>query len=375
VSTRENRFQHIDALRGVAALAVVISHAVAAFLAFSSAAEQKIVRDAMCYVGFGRFGVFLFFMISGFVIPFSLRGERLAGLRAFAISRFYRLYPLYWASIVLALLAMRATGISAGEVADPFSRDALLINATMLQSFFGFEGLQIVYWSLHAELAFYVFTAAMFGFGLLRNARAILAAGAVFLVLGAAQASGWRRFAEMTSLALVDDLALAFMMLGLLWRLAFFEKEAAKTEFFVLLALVCGSVPLIEWREGVTGGASLSTAFLNAIIDSANLGASIATFALFGVLAKLRFRVMRWLGEISYSIYLLHLPVLLAVEKLVSPHIAGAPLAVHLLIAMPLITGVSHLAYRLVETPMIAEGRRRIAAPPQAGGALGAHAH
>ncbi len=365
----QNRFQHIDALRGVAAVSVVIAHAVAAFLAFTPAAEQKIVRDAMCYLGFGRYGVFLFFMISGFVIPFSLRGERGAGLRAFAISRFFRLYPLYWGSIGLALIAMRATGISTGEVADPFSPGVVLVNATMLQGFFGFDGLQIVYWSLHAELAFYGLAALMFFAGLLRNARAVATVGALFLAMAAGPACGLGHLVQLTGFTMIDDIALAFMMLGLLWRLAFIEKEATKKEFFALLALVCVGVPLIEWRQNMLDGASSSTAFLNSAIESVNLGAAIATFALFGLLAKVRFRLMRWLGEISYSIYLLHLPVLMAVEKFISPLIAGAPLAVHFLIAFPLILGVSHLAYRFVETPMIAEGRR-IAARTQTGDAL-----
>jgi len=46
--------------------------------------------------GWGGLGVLLFFAISGYVIPNSLRGTRVRGLKRFVIHRFFRLWPTFW---------------------------------------------------------------------------------------------------------------------------------------------------------------------------------------------------------------------------------------------------------------------------------------
>jgi peptidoglycan/LPS O-acetylase OafA/YrhL len=50
------------------------------------------------YFDWGRFGVVLFFLISGFVIPYSFSGQ--APLRKFVVSRLFRLYPAFWLSVL-----------------------------------------------------------------------------------------------------------------------------------------------------------------------------------------------------------------------------------------------------------------------------------
>lgn len=51
----------------------------------------------------GRIGVVVFFAISGFIIPTSLNHRSLHPVRKFLISRLFRLYPLYWISIILGI--------------------------------------------------------------------------------------------------------------------------------------------------------------------------------------------------------------------------------------------------------------------------------
>ena len=95
----QGRLDHIHGLRGLAAVAVVIEHA--ALIARASGAS--LFSGVLHAIDLGRFGVVLFFLISGLVIPFSFSGE--TPLRTFAIRRAFRLYPVYWLSIpVLALV-------------------------------------------------------------------------------------------------------------------------------------------------------------------------------------------------------------------------------------------------------------------------------
>src|SRR2546430_2652712 len=90
------RFAELDLLRGVAALWVVLFH-------YTTQYSRLYVPDRRDLLGFefpdGTLGVYLFFMISGFVIFMTLhRSERPLD---FVVSRFARLYPAYWAGIVL----------------------------------------------------------------------------------------------------------------------------------------------------------------------------------------------------------------------------------------------------------------------------------
>lgn len=90
-TTRPNltsRFRELDGLRGIAALAVVLSH-------FTGTHNLRYVDDPapLFDAWWGGFGVQLFFMISGFVILMS--AERARRASDFAIARIARLYPAY----------------------------------------------------------------------------------------------------------------------------------------------------------------------------------------------------------------------------------------------------------------------------------------
>jgi peptidoglycan/LPS O-acetylase OafA/YrhL len=87
-----NRLQGLDALRGIAAIAVVLTHYTFGFSIFIQAHRPGLLFNVIN----GHFGVNLFFIISGFVIFMTL--ERSANLSDFSISRFARLWPAYLAS-------------------------------------------------------------------------------------------------------------------------------------------------------------------------------------------------------------------------------------------------------------------------------------
>ncbi|NTV64785.1 MAG: acyltransferase [Oscillochloris sp.] len=131
------RLRWLDATRGLAALIVLASHTVDYFWRGYADAVQA-----------GNAGVVLFFLCSGYVIPISLEA---LSLKRFWLRRFFRLYPLYWLSIVLFL------ALGSHQVALP----VIAANLTMLQFFMGIPHISSIYWSLTVEMVFYIMVSAL----------------------------------------------------------------------------------------------------------------------------------------------------------------------------------------------------------------------
>src|SRR5579859_8186462 len=89
-----HRVAWLDALRGIAALGVVFDH-----LAVSLLRDFRI--DVYQWLDTGSYGVFVFFLISGYIVPASL--ERKSSVRTFWVSRIFRLYPLYLLAVGVAV--------------------------------------------------------------------------------------------------------------------------------------------------------------------------------------------------------------------------------------------------------------------------------
>ncbi len=88
------RIKELDILRGVAAMEVMFSHYTGSY------DYQHGLKNSLGFsVTDGNYGVFLFFAISGFVILLTL--QNCATALDFAISRFSRIFPAYWAAILL----------------------------------------------------------------------------------------------------------------------------------------------------------------------------------------------------------------------------------------------------------------------------------
>ncbi|MCA1658242.1 MAG: acyltransferase family protein, partial [Verrucomicrobiaceae bacterium] len=95
-----DRLAHIDSLRAVAALMVACAHIWERFLSLAGSNQFTTGKSWTRYFEFGITGAVLFFAISGFVIYGTLRGPREGTGRRFVITRFFRLFPAYWVSVV-----------------------------------------------------------------------------------------------------------------------------------------------------------------------------------------------------------------------------------------------------------------------------------
>ncbi|MET9036532.1 acyltransferase family protein [Streptomyces mirabilis] len=152
-AVRRDRLAALDGLRFLAALAVVLFHFVGqtpwSMITIWGRPYRSTFPEAHGYFAYGRLGVDLFFLISGFVICMSAWGRT---PRDFFISRVTRLYPMYWIAIVVSACVIYLTNSPFGH---PNPR-LLFANFTMLQTPLGVDNLDSVYWTLWPELCFYL---------------------------------------------------------------------------------------------------------------------------------------------------------------------------------------------------------------------------
>jgi peptidoglycan/LPS O-acetylase OafA/YrhL len=151
-----NRVEAIDALRGAAALSVVLYHYVG-FIPLMGIPVGPIGSVIVAFTRYGYFGVPIFFMLSGYVIAMTAsRCEfTLTTGARFVLRRLVRLVPPYWVMVVLiatTILAFRAAGyfnnttVTFGQV---------VAHLTYTQNVLGFQPLDIIYWTLALEVQFY----------------------------------------------------------------------------------------------------------------------------------------------------------------------------------------------------------------------------
>ena len=161
---RTARLFVLDGLRLVCALAVAGYHFGDSWRLDGMRPPAYFLSDAAPVLIYGFLGVEVFFLISGFVILMSSWGRT---VREFAASRAARLYPALWAGVVITSVVAVALPVSGGL---PFTRlpdtGDLLVNLTMLAEPLNTPLVDTVYWTLWAELRFYLIVACVLAAGL-----------------------------------------------------------------------------------------------------------------------------------------------------------------------------------------------------------------
>ncbi len=344
-----SRLRYIDALRAIAALLVVWMHVSQTWVTFGGGSRGAWLEHFAHAFDVGRLGVVVFFVISGFVIPFSIRTDRPAPVATFLIKRMFRIYPAYWLSIPFSAWA---TWWLWGA---PFGLDQLLVNFTLLQDLFGVRPAAGVYWTLFVELVFYLLCVFLLLANSLRNPTRI---GAIALILAAVHTLAG--FALWIGLPLNPFLVflplhLSLMLTGALIRFCIFERSAspaARRLLFAMLAYYLAIFPVAAvWARGLLGNYVVATA------------AGVLLFVVGTTILRIETRVTDWLGRISYSIYLFHVPVYYPLFWWILRQPAGSPwrsqhLAVYLLGSSVLTIAVAACVHRFVEQPGIQLGRR-----------------
>lgn len=310
----------LDSFRGVAALGIALYHCW--LLSGEPALGGGPVRDVLSA---GFLAVTLFFVLSGFVLflPVARRAGVFGPLKPYARRRMARVVPAFYVVLALCLVAypLLTTGAMDGRV----TLDSVLAHvvfaqqeARLIPGYSGALGFAVdpVVWTLSLEALFYLVLPLVAGWFWRWAWQAVLLA----LVVGVAgrvligDVGGSMAQSVLLSsfpLHLTDFAAgMAAALLFVRWRLAPGVALAGGVVCLglaLLFVAAAGGADAGDVRDGVRSDALLM-AVLPLLLGGAVLGVALAPERVRSVLS---ITPLRWVGTVSYGVFLVHYPLLL----------------------------------------------------------------
>jgi len=346
-----SRFTEIDSLRFIACTFVIIQHTLIYFTQFSK--QGSILQETILILSPGWLGVLIFFAISGFVIPSSLKGPRLRALKVFFKRRFFRLYPPFWiACIIITLLDTRKYPVA-----------ELLWRASMLPVEDRNDlGHSSYFWTLQIELVFYFlisFLFLLFGRFTWRFFISLLSILTIPYAVWVCISGG--RFAPFYHFSQCLPFSILLMMWGASCRAILnqhtFSKINSKNDYSraIKLGLATGTLTIIPFNSVYFGALEWKRFQLH---EGSVTILGIFIFLFLGILKPIKSLTLARLGRNTYSTYLLHGAVNLALLYFFTRlGITNWPLSILIVITLAFSFMLGEIFYRHVETPSNSLGR------------------
>ena len=320
------------ALRGIASLMVFFAHLLGGTAEHIYAADTVYVQLIQAPWNFGRWGVELFFVISGFVIlPSVMRYAP----KDFAVRRFFRLYPLF---AVLTFIFI-ALNWATNEYPEMNTWTAIISGILFLNLFTGTEQLTPNAWSLTYEVIFYVLACLLFHFSF--RTRQWL----------------WSAVMAVAAIAFVVTFPIAiYFLFGVIIRLMYdrelfvLPKYARPLELLCLgICILCASAQHFGYKHEDLANPLVP---LTMVFTACYFYFAIIPNSLTGRILGNRF--FSYLGTVSYSLYLVHPYTYFAVRGLfVKFELFSddwlSSMALFFLVTTPITLAITHAVHKCVE--------------------------
>lgn len=307
------RVEFAHSLRGIAALSVLISHFLGVFwLSPGSVVSLLNVSDytvpSVPYIiplhfsnhfNYGSFGVAIFFLISGFVIPFSLKKLPAA---SFLMARIFRIYPVYIFSLCISVAFILLLNKIGYGKSFSYSVNHLVAQAALIRGWLWIPSVDGISWTLEIEIVFYAIAAIILPsiFRSNRGGRIIILYSIVVLLFC------------VCGLSILDNLkgALQTAVLYATYALPFTIYMFIGTLFYlashrdITLAELVFGVIVAFWSFSI--GLSAHSALRS--LSTTSYFIALVLFALFWVVRDdfKSNKVLDWLADISYPLYAAH---------------------------------------------------------------------
>ncbi len=293
-----SHYQSLDLWRGFAALWVMVFHG------FGSLYDQPLhpwVAIVSNFAKPGWIGVHLFFVVSGYCIAVSvyrlLQGQENALI--FLKKRAWRLLPTYWSAFLLTLLINLGTApLNGTSFASnmPSTGLAWLGNLFLIQPYLQVPFYGVVYWSLVVEVGFYVIVALLLLLNQIGGIRLTLWVG---IALAFASSQLPKDFVIYTLPYWCEFCCGVLLFLALLFK---FEKNQSGRVFIALsLISILGGISIFQNLQDQGNQLWFSSLFALLLFVLHRWDKAVSQAILL--------KIFKNLGLISYSLYLIHVPI------------------------------------------------------------------
>ncbi|MGW2597186.1 acyltransferase family protein [Streptomyces klenkii] len=300
-SAGDGRLAAVDGLRLLAAAAVAAYHYLGTPTprfwgeAYDLPQAAPLLHAVTLY---GWLGVEAFFLISGFAICMSCWGRTPA---QFAVSRIARLFPLYWAVVLIIVTAGTVTVLAGQRSGAPTDLRTTLGNLTMIPGPLGLQATDGVAWTLWVEARFYLLMGVLLLIGL--TYRRVIAFGFLWLTLAAIGRELDSTFLNEFLLTRYAGLFVTGIALYLMHRFG------PNLLLWLLTGFAwCYTLTVLQDRIAAHAVPAAQGAGPSWAVGAAALTGFLVLLALagHGPLRHLRWRPLIYAGALTYPFYLVH---------------------------------------------------------------------
>lgn len=353
----QNRVLWLDGVRGAAAIFVVLHHTwLATWPSFPSNAGPAWVEPLL----YGHMAVAVFIVVSGFslaLVPMSNGGRLPGGVRRFVRRRAWRILPAYWAALILSTLV--TAYLLRPDLGTAAMGKGFVVHGLLLQDVIGSQTPNGALWSIAVEWQIYFIFPVILLLGRRTNLATAVAVTVAVVLVAHELASLDPRFHVINHLT---PQFLALFALGVLAvQLGRGDRAAALR---APLAVVAVTAMLVFVLAAVTRGSEwvVGHFFWMDLVFGVGVACALTVMYAGGAgraRSVLSSRTALWLGLFSYSIYLIHAPIVGTINKYAVQPLDLAPLATFgllLALGLPAVLALCYGFHLLFEAPFL---RRR----------------
>ncbi len=352
-----NRVNSIDYLRGLMAISILLYH----FTSWTIGVPQS----ETILGRLGIYGVSIFYIVSGMSMYISYKSTSwtIKSTTSFFIRRFARLAPVYWIAMFW-LIFLTVASSSAGSPFLPFELSRIIYNATLTFGILEPKAYLVTGgWSIGNEVAFYLFFPLLMltiknNYLFVTTNIAILCTyiyyGFFVIDSGATIGDEWFNYIDPLNQALLFSGGICIAYLSMThssrinnkWHIIMIATCAL---FFVLLPGSGNQISIItEWNR----------VFFTIVI----LALSYFTFNVNAKGLSIPEKILKFLGDASYPVYLLHGVVFDTARIYIFPLLGDispeAKLFFSLFVLVPFLIVISYMTYKFIEMPIINSAKK-----------------
>lgn len=330
--TKSPRILELDALRAISCLNLLAFH-----FTWVYAHKYGFSSPLGFTFPYGKYGVELFFMLSGFVNAMTFVGKRSA--KDFLFARVIRIFPSYWLVLAMNVFLLAWMPMFLWSFTGP----ELLANASTMPRLFGFENVEPVTWTLQIEMLFYGTLVIMMLCGaferMLKSLMVMVTVCLVFCLASTTVATAWPESSTHRFFWIVENLCFMRNMPLFAMGMLLNEIRSGRGNRNLQIAAI-GYFAFVFHAIDLRGHNPAATLMLFGLL----------TACAWGKVPLLRWKPLLYISSISYTLYLFHnnlgSSLIHSLEQMgTGPHLA-------LLIATALSIGVGAATTMWFEAPI-----------------------